>query len=93
MLSLFWGPLETGLLESGSLGGVLAGDEGYELNHFTLRSRRQNDAEAWAFRHDPLRQANKGKTIVTMGYSIGGTLPQHRAGRTGQSQAGGGKIA
>lgn len=33
----FWEAVETGLLESGSLGGFLAGGRGYELHRFTLR--------------------------------------------------------
>ena len=37
MLRPFWEAVETGLLESGSLGGFLAGDRGYELHRFTLR--------------------------------------------------------
>lgn len=37
MLRPFWEAVETGLLESGSLGGFLAGDAGYELHRFTLR--------------------------------------------------------
>jgi protein MpaA len=37
MLRPFWGAVETGLLESGSLGGFLAGGRGYELHRFTLR--------------------------------------------------------
>jgi len=37
VLQPFWEAVETGLLESGSLGGFLAGDAGYELHRFTLR--------------------------------------------------------
>lgn len=37
MLRPFWEAVETGLLESGSLGGFLAGGRGYELHRFTLR--------------------------------------------------------
>ena len=37
VLRPFWEAVETGLLESGSLGGFLAGDAGYELHRFTLR--------------------------------------------------------
>jgi protein MpaA len=37
MLRPFWDAVETGLLESGSLGGFLAGGRGYELHRFTLR--------------------------------------------------------
>jgi protein MpaA len=37
MLRPFWETVETGLLESGSLGGFLAGGRGYELHRFTLR--------------------------------------------------------
>ena len=37
MLRPFWDAVETGLLESGSLGGFIAGDRGYEIHRFTLR--------------------------------------------------------
>lgn len=37
MLRPFWEAVETGLLESGSLGGFLAGGRGYGLHRFTLR--------------------------------------------------------
>jgi hypothetical protein len=37
MLRPFWESVETGLLESVSLGGFIAGDAGYELHRFTLR--------------------------------------------------------
>ena len=37
MLRPFWEAVETGLLESGGLGGFLAGGRGYELHRFTLR--------------------------------------------------------
>ena len=37
MLRPFWEAVETGVLESGSLGGFLAGDGGYEIHRFTLR--------------------------------------------------------
>lgn len=37
MLRPFWETVENGLLESGSLGGFIAGDAGYELHRFTLR--------------------------------------------------------
>ncbi len=37
MLRPFWEAAESGLLESGSLGGFLAGGRGYELHRFTLR--------------------------------------------------------
>ncbi len=36
MLRPFWEAVETGMLESGSLGGFLAGGNGYELHRFTL---------------------------------------------------------
>jgi len=36
MLRPFWEAVETGLLESGSLGGFLAGGRGYEIHRFTL---------------------------------------------------------
>lgn len=39
MLRPFWEAVETGLLESGSLGGFLAGGAGYELHRFTLRGQ------------------------------------------------------
>lgn len=37
MLRPFWEAVETGLLESGSLGGFIAGGSNYELHRFTLR--------------------------------------------------------
>jgi hypothetical protein len=37
MLHPFWEAVETGLLESGGLGGFLAGGRGYDLHRFTLR--------------------------------------------------------
>ncbi|MFZ4483674.1 MAG: hypothetical protein ACOYOL_06805 [Chthoniobacterales bacterium] len=37
MLRPFWQAVETGVLESGSLGGFVAGSRGYELHRFTLR--------------------------------------------------------
>ncbi len=37
MLRPFWEAVETGVLESGSLGGFLAGAQGFELHRFTLR--------------------------------------------------------
>jgi murein peptide amidase A len=37
MLRPFWEAVETGLLESGSLGGFVSAGEGYELHRFTLR--------------------------------------------------------
>lgn len=37
LLRPFWEAVETGLLDSGSLGGFLSGDAGYELHRFTLR--------------------------------------------------------
>lgn len=37
MLRPFWEAVETGMLESRSLGGFLAGGNGYELHRFTLR--------------------------------------------------------
>lgn len=44
LLRPFWEAVETGLLESGSLGGFLAGDAGYELHRFTLRGSRDGNA-------------------------------------------------
>ena len=44
MLRPFWDAVETGLLESGSLGGFLAGDAGYELHRFTLRGATDGNA-------------------------------------------------
>ena len=44
VLRPFWEAVETGLLESGSLGGFLAGDAGYELHRFTLRGAADGNA-------------------------------------------------
>ncbi len=44
MLRPFWDAVETGVLESGSLGGFLAGDGGYELHRFTLRGEGDGNA-------------------------------------------------
>ncbi|MEY3479297.1 MAG: hypothetical protein RIQ71_72 [Verrucomicrobiota bacterium] len=44
MLRPFWESVETGLLESGSLGGFIAGDAGYELHRFTLRGAADGNA-------------------------------------------------
>jgi protein MpaA len=44
MLRPFWESVETGLLESGSLGGFIAGDAGYELHRFTLRGASDSNA-------------------------------------------------
>lgn len=44
LLRPFWEAVETGLLQSGSLGGFLAGDAGYELHRFTLRGAADGNA-------------------------------------------------
>lgn len=43
MLRPFWDAVETGLLESGSLGGFIAGERGYEIHRFTLRGARDGN--------------------------------------------------
>lgn len=43
MLRPFLDAVETGLLETGSLGGFLAGGRGYELHRFTLRGERDGN--------------------------------------------------
>lgn len=40
----FWSAVETGLLESGSLGGFLCGNDGYEIHRFTLRGGADGNA-------------------------------------------------
>lgn len=40
----FWEAVETGLLESGSLGGFLVGSRGYEIHRFTLRGAADGNA-------------------------------------------------
>lgn len=44
MLRPFWAAVETGLLESGTLGGFLAGAQGFELHRFTLRGAWDGNA-------------------------------------------------
>lgn len=44
MLRPFWEAVETGLLESGSLGGFLDGGRGYEIHRFTLRGEADGNA-------------------------------------------------
>ena len=44
MLRPFWEAVETGVLESGSLGGFLADDGGYEIHRFTLRGEADGNA-------------------------------------------------
>ena len=43
MLRPFWDAVETGLLESGSLGGFIAVERGYEIHRFTLRGARDGN--------------------------------------------------
>jgi protein MpaA len=44
LLRPFWEAVETGLLESGSLGGFIAGEAGYELHRFTLRGAEDGNS-------------------------------------------------
>jgi hypothetical protein len=44
LLRPFWEAIESGLLESGSLGGFTAGDAGYGLHRFTLRGASDRNA-------------------------------------------------